>query len=220
MNKLIQELENTLPEGMYIPEAIKTLYNWIEDNNLYAERGGLRIGSLYPEEKLKASWTDDEREGGTDIEFSASGNDSLKYWFGKDSDEIKARLCVFAKSGAEGSQCALWKDDSGDVKVVHLGSGSGSTLCCVLADSAVDFLRLLAIGYDEICWDECFPYPPNKGEDVELYVKPNIEFQDWVKTTFNVTIPNNALEIVKYPASMDDDESEDAFFNWCKKILD
>lgn len=43
-----------------------------------------------------------------------------------------------------------------------MGSGSGSLLSCVLADNAVDFLRLLAIGYDEICWDEDFPFLPMK----------------------------------------------------------
>ena len=98
-----------------------------------------------------------------------------------------------------------------------MGSWSGSILCCVLADDAVDFLRLLAIGYDEICWDECFPYPPN--HNTEFFVKPNIEFQNWVKETFNVTIPQTALEVVKHPAQIDDDESEDAFFNWCKKNI-
>ena len=217
MNTLIRDLEAVLPKGMVIPEPIKMLYNWINNNDLYLN-DYKKTGVLYPEKALRDSWTDDEREGGTTIEFSTEGNASLKYWFGKEEDEIYARLCVFAKSGAEGSQCALWKDDNDNTKVVHLGSGSGSTLCCVLADDAVDFLRLLAIGYDEICWDECFPYPPNNATD--FYVKPNVEFQNWVKTTFDVTIPVNALEIVKYPACIDDNKSEDAFFNWCKKILD
>lgn len=33
-------------------------------------------------------------------------------------------------------------------------------MTCVLADDAVDFLRLLAIGYREICWNAEFGAPP------------------------------------------------------------
>jgi len=101
---------------------------------------------------------------------------------------------------------------------VHLGSGSGSVLTCVLADNFVDFLRLLAIGYNEICWDTNFPFPPNENND--FVVKPNVKFQSWVKDTFNVEIPKNALEIVKFPARMDDESSEDEFFNWYQKFIE
>lgn len=222
MNKLIEQLDAVLPQSMTMPEPLKQLYQWIEDNGFYQDNDkGVRIGSLYSDKKLDESWTDDGRDGGTLILFAANRNDSLKYWFGKESDEITSRLCVFARSGAEGSQCALWKDDNGDTKIVHMGSGSGSVLTCVLADNAVDFLRLLAIGYDEICWNECFAYPPNEDKDNgEFIVKPNIEFQNWVKSTFNVDIPKTALEIVKHPAEMGDDDSEDAFCNWVESMLD
>ena len=72
---------------------------------------------------------------------------------------------------------AFWLDDDGKQKIVHLGSGSGSTLVCVLADDCVDFLRLLAIGYDEICWNEEFLQPPNTNTGQgELFIHPNIEF--------------------------------------------
>lgn len=216
-NQLIEQLENVLPAGMTLPEELKLLYNWIEENGLYVDtKDGFRIGFLYPEKEMKESWTDNERDGGTTIDFAAGGTENLKYWFGGDDNpEVMARLCVFAQSGAEGSECALWLADDGQLKVVHLGSGSGSVLACVLADNFTDFLRLLAIGYDEICWDENFPYPPNENGD--FIVRPNVKFQNWVKETFHVEIPKTALEIVKHPASMDDESSEDAFFNWYRK---
>lgn len=219
-NKLITQLEEVLPIGMKIPVEIKLLYQWIEDNNLYIDNSaGFRVGLLYPEKELKDSWTETEREGGTMIEFSAGGTENLKYWFGgNENKEIKERLCVFAQSGAEGSECAFWLTDKKELKIVHMGSGSGSCLACVLADNAIDFLRLLAIGYDEICWDEEFPYSPNKGNN-EVIVKPNVKFQNWVRTTFKVEIPETALEIVKFPATMDDDSSKDEFFNWYQKYL-
>lgn len=216
-NTLVGQLEKVLPDGMTLPNELKLLYKWIEDNNFYIDnKDGFRYGFLFPEQHLKKSWTDNQRDGGTIIMFLAEGVVNLKYWFGgEDNVEVNRRLCVFAQSGAEGSISALWLSDSEQIKVVHMGSGSGSLLTCVLADNFIDFLRLLAIGYDEICWDENFPFPPNENND-DLIVKPNIRFQNWVQQTFDVKIPRTALEIVKYPTSMDDKSSEDEFFNWCK----
>ena len=129
-------------------------------------------------------------------------------------------MCVFAKSGADGSECAFWLTDKDELRIVHMGSGSGSCLACVLADNAVDLLRLIAIGYDEICWDEEFLFPPNKGSN-SLFVKPNVKFQNWVKSTFNTDIPKTALEIVKHPATFyhSSSKSEDEFFNWSGKFV-
>jgi hypothetical protein len=228
--KLATQLESVLPKGMTIPDEIRLLYQWIEDNGyfsddrLFVERAGTwRNGFLYPDKELRDSWTDTQREGGTIIDFFAGGDESLKHWFGKEEheepdEEIKNSLCVFARSGAEGSLCAFWLTEENALKIVHLGSGSGSCLFCVLANNALDFLRLLAIGYDEICWDEDFPYPPNEnGQD--FFVAPNTRFQAWVKSTFHVEIPNTALEIVKFPATMNDSSSQDAFFTWYQKFL-
>ena len=145
-NKLIEQLNAVMLTGFDIPTPIKKLYEWIEANNLYIDNEGGRIGFLYPERELKESWTDTGRDGGTNIGFTASGNVNLKYWFGAENAEVNQRLCVFGQTGAEGSECAFWISDGNELKIVHLGSGSGSTLNCILADNAVDFLRLLAIG--------------------------------------------------------------------------
>lgn len=214
-NKLIAQLQATLPSGMVLPTELMQLYQWIEDNGYYVDTAdGRRFGCLYPQQELKDSWTDSTRDGGTMIEFLTEDVANLKYWFGgNESEDITKRLCVFAQSGAEGSQCALWLSDNGEVKVVHMGSGSGSILSCVLADNFVDFLRLLAIGYDEICWNENFGTAPSEIED-DLIIQPNVRFQNWVCDTFNVKIPTTALEIVKTVATMDDDDSDDAFFKW------
>ncbi len=110
---------------------------------------------------------------------------------------------------------AFWLDDDGSQKIVHLGSGTGSTTVCVLAEDPVDFLRLLAIGYDEICWGDLYSDVPNADGDV--VVEPNRVFADWVSQTFAVTIPERASEIVKHHAMMDDVESEDPFWQWVQK---
>lgn len=83
-----------------------------------------------------------------------------------------------------------------------------------MAENALDFLRLLAIGYDEIYWNEEFSYEPNTYNP-KFLINPNIPFQNWVKTIFNVDIPKVALEIVKHPTEMGEQNSQDAFYNWC-----
>jgi hypothetical protein len=215
MTILENQIKDTLLPGMHIPQELSLLFKWIEDNGYFIDREEGRIGFLYPEEDLKAQWGEEERHGGTVIEFFAEGNVNMKYWFGHDRSKVLNRICVFAKTGGEGSMAAFWLDESGHQKIVHLGSGSGSTMVCVLAKEPVDFLRLLAIGYDEICWNEFFAEEPNtSSEAAGMYVHPNLEFQNLVKATFNVTIPKTASEIVQHPSEMGDTESKDEFCQW------
>jgi hypothetical protein len=198
---------------MRIPEPICLLFDWIEANGTYVDNAkGERIGFLFPENEMKAGWTDTDRPGGTNIEFFAEGNVNMKHWFRHEKPEVLERLCVFGKTGAEGSMAAFWIDDAGRQKIVHLGSGSGSTLVCVLADNPVDFLRLIAIGYDEICWSENFSRPPSQADG--FLVNPHAQFQDWVSRTFHVTIPGTASEIVKHPSLMGDVDPKDEFAQW------
>lgn len=218
MSILKDQISQTLLPGMFIPEALELLFLWIEENGLFMDYSEGRTGFLYPEDKLRSSWTKNERQGGTIIEFFAEGNVNMKYWLGNPQPEALSRLCVFAKTGADGSMAAFWLDENNQQKVVHLGSGSGSVLCCILADDPIDFIRLLAIGYDEVCWNEEFSEPPNHDcTDGSLFVHPNTRFRDWVKDTFSVSIPRTALEIVVHPAEMHDENSPDPFCNWCSQ---
>jgi len=215
-NILLQQLENALPEGMQIPEELRKLYQWIEDNEYYMDAKGVRYGWLFPEDKIKESWTDNERIGGTMITFNVDEesyrNELLEIQYKEHLDEVKRRLLVFARSGADGSECSLWLDDEGHTQIVHIGSGSGSMMTCILVKNALDFLRLLAIGYDEICWDEDYPFPPNSNKD-NTFVHPNTQYQEWVQNTFHTTIPKIGLEVVT-PHSMCDEPITDPFLKW------
>ena len=215
-NILLQQLENALPEGMQIPEELRKLYQWIENNGYYTDSDGVRYGYLYPQDKLRESWKEEEREGGTDIAFSVLKNidreEVLENYYKKHKDEVRRRLLVFAQSGADGSECALWLDDEGHTQIVHIGSGSGSMMTCILVKNALDFLRLLAIGYDEICWDEEYSSPPNSNKD-NTFVHPNTQYQEWVQNTFHTTIPKIGLEVAT-PHSMDDEPVTDLFLKW------
>ena len=221
-NILLQQLENALPEGMQIPEELRKLYEWIEDNGYYTDSDGVRYGYLYPEDKLRESWTDDERKGGTIIIFSMEPNpmrdETLECYFGNDSEEISRRLLVFCRTGADGSMGGLWVDDEGITRIVHLGSGSGSQMLCTLASNGLDFLRLLAIGYDEICWDEDYPLPPNSNKD-NTFVYPNTQYQEWVQNTFHTTIPKIGLEVAT-PHNMNDEPITDPFLKWFLEVTE
>ncbi|WP_040359265.1 SMI1/KNR4 family protein [Capnocytophaga gingivalis] len=221
-NILLQQLENALPKGMQIPEELRKLYQWIEDNGYYSENEGIRYGYLYPQDKLRESWKEEEREGGTDIAFSVLKNidreEVLENCYKKHKDEVRRRLLVFAQSGADGSECALWLDDEGHTQIVHIGSGSGSIMTCILVKNALDFLRLLAIGYDEICWDEDYPLPPNSNKD-NTFVYPNTQYQEWVQNTFHTTIPKIGLEVVT-PHNMNDEPITDPFLKWFLEVTE
>ena len=221
-NILLQQLENALPKGMQIPEELRQLYQWIENNGYYSENEGIRYGYLYPQDKLRESWKEEERKGGTDIAFSVLKNidreEVLENYYKKHKDEVRRRLLVFAQSGADGSECALWLDDEGHTQIVHIGSGSGSMMTCILVKNALDFLRLLAIGYDEICWDEDYPLPPNSNKD-NTFVYPNTQYQEWVQNTFHTTIPKIGLEVVT-PHNMNDEPITDPFLKWFFEVTE
>ena len=221
-NILLQQLENALPEGMQIPEELRKLYQWIEDNGYYMDAKGVRYGWLFPEDKIKESWTDNERIGGTMITFNVDEesyrNELLEIQYKEHLDEVKRRLLVFARSGADGSECALWLDDEGHTQIVHIGSGSGSVMTCILVKNALDFLRLLAIGYDEICWDEEYSSPPNSNKD-NTFVHPNTQYQEWVQNTFHTTIPVIGLDVVT-SHSMDDEATDDPFLKWFLEVTE
>jgi hypothetical protein len=217
MGRLQTEIEQTLPAGMSLPEPLKRLYDWIETNGFVDDSfNNRRTGQLCAD--YWEGSTETERYGGTAIDFYPEGNEDAGHWTGSQDPAVHQRIYVFAKTGADGSVAALWLAPDGTQKIVHMGSGSGSTMYCVLADDPIDFLRLIAIGYDEICFVNNFNAPPNVGENTEAFIHPNVGYQAWVCETFNVTIPQTAAEIIKYPADCDDEDSPDIFWQWLKQL--
>lgn len=192
---LEQQIQRTLSPGMSIPEPLRLLFRWIEVNGYFLDFDEYRAGSLGA-----------EQHGGTEILFRAYDPPNL--WF-------SSRLRSFARTGADGSRAAFWIDAQNQQQIVHIGSGSGSLLTCVLVSNPVDFLRLLAIGYEEICWPEEFYQEPNwESDDQGKKSYPNEPFRNWVKTTFTVEIPPTAAEIVHSTAEADNENPADPFCLW------
>lgn len=184
---------------MHFPAPFNTLCLWIErSKNLY-DNDGIRYGHLGP--------YDDLYDAVTFFEIGQSDVKTTDYWFGDSRPDLNERLYIFGKSGGDGSMVGFWLDDNGQQHIVHMGSGSGSTLVCVLCSDPIDFLYLLAIGYDEICWGEFSKSPPNFSE-------MNTDYRQWLQKTFGRPIPHRGDEIVKHTAFMDDDIVKDPFLSW------
>lgn len=131
------------------------------------------------------------------------------------------RLAIFLCTGGDGSYAGLWRDDAGVQRIVHLGSGSGSVMFCVLTENVEDLLRLLAIGYDELCWPEQFNRTPEElrreaEDEDDDYPPPPSRFRRYVEQTLGLSVPARASEIVRRTASMSDRSSDDPFWNWHK----
>ncbi|PJG58220.1 hypothetical protein [Aeromonas cavernicola] len=207
MTTLLKQLTSILPPQMLLPSELLQLYQWVEDNGLIEEYDGFLYG------RISNDW-----ENTPDITLTASYQSSLKYWFDipEIANEIASRLVIFAKSGMDSSMLGIWIDDDNCLKYVHLGSGSGSTLCCVIANSTIEFLTLISIGYRELGFVSDFTLTPEENGDEP---QVNQRFIDWLKDNFNIKSPSNGANIVKNPAQLWDDETTDNFCAWCKKQI-
>lgn len=208
---------DSFPVNLQPPEPFIRFFQWLEANSL-AEKSPYD-GQWYA--KLDPS-IDRACILVTPVEA-----DFAVAWCGEAVPEAHERLAAFVRTGGDGSYAGLWRDDDGNVSIVHQGSGSGSTLLCKLTDSPVAFLQLLAIGYEELCWQEVYDLPPaeayRKGWDDNEEDIPDgpilpRHFQRWIADSFGVSIPRTASEIVKSTSGMDDAASTDPFWNWVRKI--
>ncbi len=206
-----------------VPLPIRAYFDWIEANGLdchFDGSEGYRHALLDPA-----------------LENSCMGiippdPDHARLWTGATDPGIGKRLVPFCKTGGDGSYAAFWADDAGKTHIVHLGSGSGSTMIGVMVDDPVDFLRLLAIGYDELCWPEQHgmtpaeiheeEYPAEDYEGMEDEREPPppvpIALRTWVAETFDVTIPARASDVIGELPDMDGSGSDDPFVQWLNSV--
>lgn len=192
MSSLLEKTELTMCPGMSVPTEMALLYGWIEQKG-FINNGVGHLGYDCP----------------TEIQFMPEGNAHLHHWFGYEDPAVMDRLCVFCRTGGDGSMGAFWLDPEGHQKIVNLGSGSGSTMACVLADHFLDFIKLLALGYEEIGWDsEIEGLPPALAE-----TNPS-EFRRWVVQERGIELPTTGTDIVQTIARIGDSNSNDPFNRW------
>lgn len=201
----------SFPPLLSPPEPLQQYFRWLEE-----------AGAVHASPEIIYALADpDDPESSMQVE--PVHPDFAIAWVGEDAPELSNRMAAFFRTGGDGSYAGLWLDDDGQTRFVHQGSGSGSTLLSTLTYNAIDFLRLIAIGYSELCWPEHFEKTPQEVhaqhalEDDELPAfLPRRRLRKWVETTFGVVVPERASEIISAVADMDQDHSDDPFWKWIR----
>lgn len=222
MNKLLLDLRNEfqkLRNDIKVPNEIEQLYQWIDKNGQIEAQDGLietpngvtGDPTVYHYGRINADY-----DFNPDITFTTAGQKGIKYWFDltEVTEEISSRLISFADSGYDGSQLAFWLDDSDNLRVVHMGSGSGSMLCCVVANDAREFLSLLSIGYGQLGDVYDFSLSP---EEIDDDTKINHSFVDWLDFSFGIKRLHDASSIIKETSQIGDTDTNDPFCLWCNR---
>lgn len=197
------------------------LFDWVDEQGWSrpGDDGSSWVGSPYPLD----SWP----INGTLAVFEVESDTSREQWIASylGVPGYTDRLVPFTRTGHDGSYAAFWRDDAGHQHIVHLGSGSGSVLTCLLGRTAEDFVRLLAVGYPEICWlgADSYLLPPGDEERFPEEGEPagdaiNEPFRDWVRRK-GLAVPSSAAEVMGRPAFMDDGaDSHDPFCRWLARV--
>lgn len=223
MGKFVTTMLDSFPAQITVPEQLVQYFHWIEANGLYRNLDG--DGYIY-------SLIDPAAEDSC-LSIVPVDPDFARQWLQQKDPAVYNRMAPFCRTGGDGSHAALWIDDDGATQIVHVGSGSGSVMIGIMTSNSVDFLRLLAIGYDELCWLEVHKMTPHEAflaehpdmndyDEEELEdLRPPVELtalRHWVSESFCVAIPERASEIVPQLPSVDADCSDDPFWLWVKSI--
>jgi hypothetical protein len=211
------ELLAAFPARNSAPPVLRQTMEFLEALGCVRKnRAGVRYMTLHPEPKY-------DHSAGTS--FHIPDPTLTASWTACDDPSINERLIIFLRTGGDGSWAGLWLDDNDQQRIVHLGSGSGSDLLCILTNDMKDLIRLLAIGYNEHCWPEQFTQTPaelreqyRKGYGPEYneddYPEPPKALREFVECTLSLSVPTRASDLIQTTASMNAYESSDPFWNW------
>lgn len=208
-------MEQALPSGLCLAPELGELLDWIEDQSLVStdEESGQRFASPYSEDPWESNHPT--------VLFEIADPDHARLWLGCDDPAVLNRLAPMVRSGDDGSAIALWRETDSTQAIVHMGSGSGSTMAGVMTRDPVDLIRLLAIGYHELCWPEVYDLTPAEAHEAEglggEFTAP-AELRRWVTKTFGKTIPQKASAIVEPMGDMDGDPGTDPFLIWLDEL--
>jgi hypothetical protein len=156
---LAETIQAGFPDGVQLPNDLRRLCE-------FADANGGAVGGCF--------------------EFETDGRGSALAWFGGD-ERAASQFAVFGR-GPDGSLYAFWLHAGGEMArapVVLLDSECADNK--VVAASFREFLRLLAIGYEE-------PgrYPTLEPEDPESAAG----LRDWLSKEFGLSAPATAADLV------------------------
>jgi len=212
----VDELAAAFPAANPLPPLLQQTLEMLEAHGCVRTLGnGERYMTAHPEPENSDRCT---------TAFYLPTPEDTASWTATEDEQVNNRLVIFLRTGGDGSWAGLWVDDDGQQRLVHLGSGSGSVMLCVLTHTTEDLLRLLAIGYDELCWPDQFSLSPDEVRDElcedgdDRYPPAPLLLRRYVEHTLGLSVPARASAIVTQTVSMDDAESDDPFWNWLKQV--
>lgn len=202
---------DSFPPGVTVPTPLAHFFAWQAANGLVRQ---FRSGGDYAQIDTRSA---------AGCMYSAPVDPGFaEAWLADAPQAERDRLAAFFRTGGDGSYAALWRDDAGAQHIVHLGSGSGSTMLGILASDPIDFLRLLAIGYEELCWPEQFGRTPAEIDAENEYLDEapwdrSAALREWVVATFGVAVPDRASALLGKVADMGDAPGVDPFLDWLRR---
>ncbi len=127
---------------------------------------------------------------GGDFELFPDDGESITYW--SRVPDLHPYFVQFGSTG-NGSMIGIWQPEAGKQIYMHLSGDEGWGT--ELADNFVDFLRLLAIGYEHLgFFSELTIQELNKlAENEDLNAGFNPQFKAWVEREFQTTVPTTSL---------------------------
>lgn len=193
MSHLSQLLTPKLPAGLAIPDPLERAWLWMEAQGWgFENRNGYFLTPY---------------AGTAELGTVFSPTESLTGWF-EPGEPGHDRLLPLGQSDGTGSFAALWLDPSDTIRFVVLGS-EGERL--YLADDAVDFLRLLAIGYLELNTYALPEEPAEEDEEPEParvalpFVDPDADASDVIAACSDL-VGSPQIAAVVSPAAVDEQE--------------
>ena len=166
MSRLTDLLTPRLPEGFTVPEPLDRAWSWMEQQGWVVDGPNGYFVTPYP--------------GSRQLGAVFSAQESLDGWF-QPGDPGFDQLVPIAQISGDGGTGAVWIDGD-QVRFVALGSDGDTYL---LADSPVDFLRLIAVGYHELgSWD--LGEEPEDEDAVEAHAA----FRAWVEAELDTDVPS------------------------------
>ena len=206
----VENMAARLPPELSLPAEFRELFGWIDTNAFFTASGA------YPGDRLGLLGKEDELQSGrvTAILFRVATPDQARdfgrSWFRDAVPDIEKRLVPFARTGGDRSHVAFWLDDTGHRQIVHLGSEG---LVCLLGETPLDFLRLLAIGYAEISGD-CLDEPNEPPEEAGR----NAAYVAWLTDRYGVAIPTKATDLLGEIPDVLAESSDDPFWCWVQQM--
>jgi hypothetical protein len=127
---------------------------------------------------------------GGDFELFADDGAAITHW--SRIPDLHPYFVQFGSTG-NGSMIGIWQPESG--KQTYMRLSADEAWGTELADNFIDFMRLLAIGYETLGYfSEHTIQELNKlAENEDLNQGFNPQFKAWVEKEFNITVPSTNL---------------------------